>query len=85
MLNPYPSATQINEHGREFMNLYGSRVVRGGPVTLGQNDRTPNTWKENARFRSAWLTATYDSEIGFRCVRSIQPRFLKARSKPHEK
>ncbi|MBL8817107.1 MAG: protein kinase [Planctomyces sp.] len=75
LLNPYPGDAPRTEEEYRFLNLMQSRVVRGGPVTAGPNDRSQNTWKESVRFRMAWDVRTADSEIGFRCGRSSRPRF----------
>jgi serine/threonine protein kinase/formylglycine-generating enzyme required for sulfatase activity len=60
-------------------NLLGTRVARGGPVTLGPNDRSKNTWSETPKARAAWNAMTEDTEIGFRCGRSERPRFMPVR------
>ena len=57
-------------------NLFRNRVVRGGPVTIGPNNRLDNIPNTTPRKRSSWDIKTQDSEIGFRCVRSQRPHFL---------
>lgn len=79
-LMPYPGMPQWPPDLARHANVRGSRVVRGGPVTAGPNDRSNNKWQETPRARAAWNAVTEDSEIGFRCGRSDRPRFLRARN-----
>ena len=77
LLNSYPG---IRDRGPEIefrINKEFSRVVRGGPVSPGRNDRELNTWDQSTSHRAAWNVTTVDSEIGFRCARSAAPRFQK--------
>lgn len=54
------------------------RVVRGGPVEIGNNDRSRNVWKKNARYRAGVNSGELaDDEIGFRCGVSSHPRFIE--------
>ncbi len=73
---PYPGANQMEKLPIVMIELPISRVVRGGPVKLGGNERADNTWKQGPRYRSGWKTTTADDEIGFRCARSVKPRFI---------
>ena len=75
LINHYPGAMDPGPEGDRFINKQAQRVVRGGPVKLGPNDRTQNKWDKTARYRSAWEARTIDSEIGFRCGRSAVPRY----------
>ncbi len=74
---PYPGTVELTQQYAQLIGLRESRVVRGGPVIQGPNDRTQNTWNEPPSARMAFLATTMDSEIGFRCARSATPRFLK--------
>jgi serine/threonine protein kinase/formylglycine-generating enzyme required for sulfatase activity len=77
LLNQYPGEPQRGPEIERAMNITGSRVVRGGPVTLGPNNRDANTWGESVSARGAWDVRTMDSEVGFRCAKSARPRFSK--------
>lgn len=61
-----------------------NRVIRGGPVVLGDNDRSENTQdpingrEVSARTRAFFRMMTIDTEVGFRCARSVRPRLLEA-------
>lgn len=74
---PYPGT---KEKLPEYLlkTIPDDRVVRGGPVELGSNDRTKNVWEHNARSR-AGVPANQlpDDEIGFRCGVSGKPRFIE--------
>ncbi|MFN9719854.1 MAG: protein kinase domain-containing protein [Planctomycetota bacterium] len=76
LLKPYPGMKPLPPGLVQHANLLSARVVRGGPVTAGPNDRRLNSWSETPKFRAAWNAATEDDEIGFRCGRSDKPRFL---------
>jgi len=75
--NPYPGVPDEGLEGDIMMNKQRNRIVRGGPVTLGPNDRNQNVWDKSTSHREAWDVRTMDSEIGFRCGRSAKPRFQK--------
>jgi formylglycine-generating enzyme required for sulfatase activity len=75
-LAPYPKMPAWPDDLIRNANLHGARVVRGGPVTLGPNDRSQNLWNQTPRARAAWGSLTEDSEIGFRCGRSQRLRFV---------
>lgn len=75
LLNQYPGAPERGREVERMMNIAGSRVIRGGPVTLGPNKRDLNIWGEPVSTRFAFDVRTMDSEVGFRCARSAQPRF----------
>lgn len=77
LLNLYPGEPDPGPERERIMNLQENRVVRGGPVTAGPNDRSLNTWNSSVSHRAAWDVRTMDNEIGFRCCRSAQPRFQK--------
>jgi serine/threonine-protein kinase len=76
MLVPYPGRPELTPELRRYIEYDTARVVRGGPVNLGNNRREGNSWTEPVQFRSAWRQKTVDNEIGFRCARSKTPRFL---------
>ncbi len=75
-LHPYPGMNPYPPGFARHANLLGARVVRGGPVTAGPNDRNINKWLDSPKHRAAWNAATEDDEIGFRCGRSEKARFL---------
>lgn len=75
--NRYPGVADPGWEIERMWNDYRNRVVRGGPVTLGPNDREQNTWDESTSYRKAYDLRTMDSEIGFRCGRSTKPGFQK--------
>ncbi len=75
LLNPYPGMPDPGPELEIAMNKHRSRVVRGGPVSAGANDRSLNRWDESSSFRFAWDESLIDSEIGFRCARSAVARF----------
>jgi serine/threonine-protein kinase len=75
--NLYPGVIDPGPERDRLMNIQRNRIVRGGPVTAGPNDRSLNTWDQSTSHREAWDVRTMDSEIGFRCGRSAKPRFQK--------
>jgi serine/threonine protein kinase/formylglycine-generating enzyme required for sulfatase activity len=74
--NPYPGAPDFGILADEFQGKAQNRIVRGGPVTLGPNDRATNQWSHPVTHRWGWHVQTMDTEIGFRCVLSAEPRYL---------
>ncbi len=76
-LSPYPKAREAKDNAFFMAELPLSRIVRGGPVKLGDNERADNTWKQGPRHRFAWRAIMQDNEVGFRCARSVKPRFLE--------
>lgn len=76
--NLYPGMPDPGIEMDRLMNKQRNRIVRGGPVTAGPNDRDLNSWGESVSHRSSWDLRTVDSEIGFRCARSAKPRFRKS-------
>ena len=70
-----PSPGYVKQYA-QFADLANNRVVRGGPVTLGANDRLENIANVETRKRTSWSVKTQDSEIGFRCVRSQRAHYV---------
>jgi serine/threonine protein kinase/formylglycine-generating enzyme required for sulfatase activity len=68
--NAYPGMPDFGLEAERMMNKQANRIVRGGPATLGTNDREQNMWGESTSYREAWNISAVDSEIGFRCARS---------------
>lgn len=75
----YPGAKPLTAFANLAEEIPLSRVVRGGPVKLGENDRFDNTWTNGPRYRAGWRANMVDDEIGFRCARSAKPRFIRDR------
>ncbi len=73
--NAYPGMPDFGPEAERMMNKQGNRIVRGGPATIGANDRDQNKWGESTSYREAWDVNTVDSEIGFRCARSAVPPY----------
>ena len=57
-----------------------SRVVRGGPpeIAMGESETGTKALRTDfgPRWRQAMLTVTHNRGIGFRCARSVKPRYL---------
>lgn len=69
--NYYPGQIDRGEKFDATMHRLDNRVVRGGPVTMGPNDRSNDTYSEPVTARTSFDANMRDTEIGFRCARSV--------------
>ncbi|MBL8814462.1 MAG: protein kinase [Planctomyces sp.] len=75
--NLYPGQKDPGSGGDLYMRRLQNRIVRGGPVVPGPNDRTQNQYSAPTTKRAGWDSNTRDTEIGFRCARSRNPYTVK--------
>lgn len=71
--NYYPGQIDRGEEFEPIMHRLDNRVVRGGPVTIGPNDRSSDTYSDPVTARTSFDANMRDTEIGFRCARSFAP------------
>jgi len=85
ILTPYPGVESLSSFSDMLIldEYQANRVIRGGPVLPGANRRLGNLMSlpvvkmVTVRTRTPYRTMTSDSEVGFRCVRSANARFLE--------
>ncbi len=73
IFNFYPGQPDHGLSADAYTHRLENRVVRGGPVALGDNDRTKNSCTDPTTRRNSWSVETRDTEIGFRCAVSPSP------------
>jgi serine/threonine-protein kinase len=77
---PYPSSHPLalaHRRSPEMLTIFGEdRMVRGGPysVVIGRPDPKELAW--GPRWRHGIRRTASHPGLGFRCARSVQPRFL---------
>jgi formylglycine-generating enzyme required for sulfatase activity len=73
---PYPAAFQPKMPAAMHRMLVQGRVVRGGPFSVALGAPDVGEWHRGPRWRHGMNQNTTYRGLGFRCARSVKPRFL---------
>jgi serine/threonine-protein kinase len=75
LLAPYPGGMALP--AESYDENQNSRVFRGGPANLGKDSTLRTLWSDGIRARRAVDARLGHPNVGFRCARSAQPRFVR--------
>jgi serine/threonine protein kinase/formylglycine-generating enzyme required for sulfatase activity len=73
---PYPSPLQMKFPTALIQNFLRSRVVRGGTRSIVKGAPDDGEWPRGPRYRYGEDANSSHQGLGFRCARSVKPRFL---------